>query len=78
MSEPKRSVPTSKPHKVKTKPFVDNGELFIQFHVNNDTNRMEKIEARWKEKPKMFVIKNGNILKAFQTLETWFSRVSKS
>jgi hypothetical protein len=72
-----RAIPTNKPTKQKTKPFVDNGELFMQFHVNNSTNRMERIEVRWKDKKKDFPIKSGNILDAFQKLERWFSVVSK-
>ncbi len=75
---PKRTVPTTKKPKERTKPFVDNDEFFMQIHLKEGTNRIDKFETRWKKgKPVFFVVKSGNILAAFKALEKWFEKVSK-
>lgn len=76
---PRRTIPTSKPAKAQTRPFVDNGDLFIQVHIKPGTNRIESFEARWKGSVKKFPAAGtgaDTILMAWQKLERWFKTVT--
>lgn len=73
MKTVKRSIPKPAPYK-KGSPFVDDDKLYIEFFCVK--HRIEKIHCRHKpsDKDKVFPVKGGHIIKAWQAMEQWLAR----
>lgn len=65
-----RKVPAPK-NKVKSSSFIDDGKLYLEVIVDNNTSRVKSFLARWLGEEKSFAVKGGNILAAWKSLEKW-------
>lgn len=74
MTSKPRSIPTKK--KPSIRPFIDDKHVKIRMVPNEKKDRIVgfEIELKKLKLKKVFKVRRGIILKAFQKLERWYAR----